>query len=306
MGLCKKPFALKAGDNVRLVAPASPFDFSLFQQGVQIIGAMGFVPVWGEEETSSDGYFAGSDRSRAARFENALKEKKSKAVWCIRGGYGSARILEFLDKSILSDSGKLIVGFSDLTALLLNASFPRGTVSIHGPVVTQLPRQPQRALDHLKNLLCSKEAIGRIPLGSMKRLTGGRAKGYLVGGNLSILASLVGTPWLPSLDGAILFLEDVGEQAYRLDRAFSQLKQSGALAKLKAFILGSLAGCEPDADQAGSARSVLEREIMSFGVPAVSGASFGHMERNVAIPMGAKAILDADQRTLTLTEPLLS
>jgi muramoyltetrapeptide carboxypeptidase len=293
--------ALRPGDRVRLVAPASPFDTKRFERGVEAIRRLGLVPVVGREEFAATGFLAGDDAARAGRLVRAFAEEETRAVWAIRGGYGTARLLSHLDLDAIRRRPKLFIGFSDLTALLNQLSAPGGFSVIHGPVVTQLGDLPASALDWLRRLLFDPSPPGTMPWGRLKTVVPGKTNGFLAGGNLSILASLCGTPYFPELSGSILFLEDTGEAAYRLDRCFFQLCQSGALKNVFGVVLGRLDGCTPATGRFG-ARATLERAIAALGVPAVSGASFGHHRRNFALPLGLLARLDAGRGELCLLE----
>jgi len=294
-----RPVALRPGDRVRLIAPASPFDPALFRAGQRAIERLGLIPVVSREEFSRDGFCAGSDEARAARLAKALGGEETRAVWCIRGGYGTGRLLHLLDLPGLRRHPKLLIGFSDVTALLLELARPGGFVTIHGPVVTQLPRLALSDLRWLRAMLFGMQWLRSVPLGRARVLVPGQAEGRLVAGNLAILASLAGTPFAPDLRGAILCLEDVGEEAYRLDRLFWQLASAGLLAQCRGVVLGELVGCKPP----GPARQALEAAIAALGLPALAGAPFGHGRRNVALPVGVRARLDAGARSLTLLEP---
>jgi muramoyltetrapeptide carboxypeptidase len=255
------------------------------------------------DEFARQGFLAGSDQRRADQLTRALQEGDTRAVWCIRGGYGTARLLRLLDLPRLRRHPKLLVGFSDVTALLAQLARPGGFVTIHGPVITQLSRLPGTDLRWLEALLFGTRAPGRVPLGRTRTLVPGTADGRLVAGNLSILASLAGTRFAPDLGGALLCLEDVGEQAYRLDRLLWQLASAGLLRRCRGIVVGELVGCKPEGTGPHSARRVLERAVAALGLPALSGAAFGHGGRNVALPVGVRARLDAGARTLTLLEP---
>lgn len=294
----RKPPRLQAGDAVRLVAPAGPFARSSVARGKSVLQGFGLKALIDGEEFTRLGYLAGSDKQRALRLNFALNEPGPKAAWCIRGGYGTARLLPLLHAS---GEPRLVVGCSDVTALLLWLSRPGGWVTLHGPMAAQLGRTTPGARRWLRRLLFDPAAAGRVPLGRLKKIRGGRVRGFLYGGNLSLLASLVGTPFLPPLAGAILFLEEVNEPAYRIDRMWNQLRQAGILSNILGVVLGALRGCRP-ARGAFSARRVLERAVAELGVPAVSGASFGHIENNMALPLGVLAELDADAPALTLLE----
>ncbi len=297
-----KPDRLRKGDRVRLIAPASPFDPGLFRAGQQVLEGLGLVPVASRGGLAREGFLAGSDQRRAEELRRALQEEDTRAVWCIRGGYGTARLLPLLDLPRLRRHPKLLVGFSDITALLVQLTRPGGFVTVHGPVITQLPRLPASHLRWLKAMLFEASAPQRVPLGRTRTLVPGKAEGRLMAGNLSILASLAGTRFAPDLSGAVLCIEEVGEQAYRLDRLFWQLVSAGLLKRVRGILLGELVGCQPEGTGRYSPRRVLERAIAMLGLPALSGAAFGHGRHNLALPIGARARLDAEARTLTLLE----
>jgi muramoyltetrapeptide carboxypeptidase len=296
---------LSQGDRVRLIAPASPFDHAALAAGRRVLERLGLVPVVSRREFARGGFLAGSDERRAEALSAALLETDTRAVWCIRGGYGTTRLLGALDLRALRRHPKLLVGFSDVTAVLLQLVRPDGFVAIHGPVVTQLPRLRAADLRWLRTLLFARRAPQRVPLGRLRTVAAGTAEGVLIAANLAILASLAGTPFAPDLRGAILCLEDVKEEAYRLDRMLWQVASAGLLSGIRGVVLGELVGCQPRSGRY-SARRVLERAAAATGVPVVSGAAFGHGRRNVAIPLGVRASLDAGAGTLTVLEPAVA
>jgi muramoyltetrapeptide carboxypeptidase len=297
-----KANALQAGQRVRLIAPASPFDPVAFEAGIATLRSLDLIPVFDRAEFQRTGFLAGSDASRAERLSRALLEKESDAVWCIRGGYGAARLLPFLDLGRLCRRPKLLIGFSDVTALLLRLSFFGGFTTIHGPVITQLAHVPREALRWLTRMLRSQEPLGVVPWGKLRCVRPGRAQGRILAANLSILSSLVGTPYLPSMKDVLLCVEDVGEEAYRLDRMFQQCLQSGLFKGVRGVVLGSLENCKPTGRSFFSAQKVLERAAISLCVPVVSGAWFGHNSKNFALPQGVRARLDASAGKLELLE----
>jgi muramoyltetrapeptide carboxypeptidase len=297
-----KPVALRRGDRVRLVAPAGPFDPALFEAGRSVLERLGLIPVVDRGEFARDGFLAGDDRRRAESLRAALLEEETQAVWCIRGGYGTARVLPLLDLPRLRRRPKLVVGFSDITALLLQLARPGGYVTIHGPVVIQLPRLAVADRRWLETLLFDAGEGRSIPFGRVRTLVPGAAEGRLAAGNLSILASLAGTPFAPDLRGTLLCIEDVGEEAYRLDRLFWQLASAGLLRGVRGIVVGELEGCTPTGSSRHSARRVLEQAAAALGIPALSGAAFGHGRRNVAIPIGVRARLDAEAGTVMILD----
>ena len=241
-------------------------------------------------------YLAGSDEVRAGALQGALDDPSTRAVWAVRGGYGLGRILGRLE---LGAVRKLLLGFSDLTALHA-ATNAQGLVSIHGPNVGQLGELTEPALARLAALLAGEQPgplTGGVPL------VAGRASGRLLGGNLTVLASLVGSPHLPPLTGAILLLEDVGESPYRLDRAFTQLRNAGLLDGVRGLALGQFPRCDPAQLDFGS-REVLADLAVQLGVPSAIGFPVGHVDDNRAVPLGVEVELDADGGTLTFARGL--
>ena len=293
-----KPPALRPGDAVAIVAPSGPFDRELFERGLAILERLGLRPLVDDRIFARRRYLAGPDDDRLALLQEALDRPDAPAVWCARGGYGAARLLPRLRLRGLFDRPKLLVGFSDATALHA-ALGARGLASLHAPVVTQLATQPPEVVDRLGALLFSPGPPP--PLLGGVTLAPGKERGVLLGGNLSVLASLAGTPFLPSLAGAVLFLEDVGERPYRLDRMWTQLRLAGALDRLRGLAVGELTRCE-ERDSDYTALDVLRDLARELGVPAAAGFPVGHGEVNQPLPLGAEVELDAGAGTLAFLE----
>jgi muramoyltetrapeptide carboxypeptidase len=293
-----RPPPLRRGDVVRVIAPAGPFEPAAFERGLEVLsGRLGLRPRCRPDVGARLGYLAGDDARRLEEWREAVADPEARAIFCARGGYGSMRLLPSIDPAPLLDRPKLLVGFSDVTALhaLLNRA---GLATVHGPVVTQLGRAPADAVDHLEALLTGTAPRPGpwAPPGPGAGLEGsavvvpGRATGPLLGGTLALLSHLCGTPWLPSLEGAILAIEDVGEAPSRLDRYLTQLRLAGALDGLAGVVVGQLSGC--DAGD-GAAAEVVRAAVRALGVPAVEGLPFGHEDRNLALPLGPRATLVA-------------
>jgi muramoyltetrapeptide carboxypeptidase len=283
---------------VRVVAPAGPFDAEPFERGLAVLrDRFGLHPRMRHDVASRDRYLAGSDGRRADEWKEAVADVEAKAIFCARGGYGAMRILPAVDPRPLAERPKLLVGFSDVTALhaALNAA---GLATVHGPVVTQLGRLPEDALEHLRALLFGTAAHpgSGAPLEPGAWLPGtetvraGRVTGPLLGGNVNLLAHLAGTRWFPPLDGAILFLEDVGEKPYQLDRLLTQLRLAGLLDRVAGVALGQFTACD-DAGVAGL--EVVREAVRDLGIPAAAGFEAGHEDRNFALPLGPRATLVA-------------
>lgn len=295
-----RPPALRRGDVVRIVAPSSPFDPQLFERGLDVLrNRFGLVPRFRPDITARHDYLAGDDARRLAEWHEAASDTEAKAIWCARGGYGSMRLLPRLEVARALHPPKVVVGFSDITAL--HAAHNRaGLVTCHGPVITQLSRLGPESLDHLEVLLFGGTppvADRRAPIPPPGRgvlgtavIRPGLASGPLIGGSLSLLAHLCGTRWHPRFAGAVLFLEDVGERPYRLDRMLTQLRLGGSLDGVAAICLGQFTRCD---DQELSGIEVVRRWTWDMGVPAIEGVAAGHEDVNLALPMGSMVTLVA-------------
>lgn len=300
--------ALRPGDPVAVVAPAGPASPRELSAGLTLVASRYRVRP-AENLFVREGYLAGSDERRRDAVNCALSDPDVRGIFCARGGYGVQRILPFLDGDALRSDPKPIVGFSDITALLCWAR-AQGVVAIHGPVVTQLPRLPRADLEHL---FCLLEEPGYAP-----RLSGsggnhssygptfagdsGAAEGPLVGGNLSLLGALAGSPWSPVLAGALLALEDIAEAPYRLDRLLTTLRQQpGACSAdtLAGVAVGELSGCAPGEAGGPPALEVVATLLSAPGRPVVSAFPIGHGSRNTAFPIGVPARLEPVAGILT-------
>jgi muramoyltetrapeptide carboxypeptidase len=292
----QKPPRLRPADRVSIIAPAGPFDRESFEAGFDVL-ARRYEPVFDPGLYSSTRYLAGDDDRRLSELHHALRDDRTRAVFCARGGYGAMRLLKRLQLD--STPLKPLIGFSDITSLHL-ALLARGRTSIHGPVLTQLAKQPPDSLERLYALLESDQPAP--PLLGTRTLVPGRARGRLVGGNLSVLTRLLGTPYFPDLRGALLFLEDVGERPYRLDRMWTHLDLAGAFTGAAGIVLGDFTRCEePQADYTSD--TILGELARATNLPCAAGFPFGHSDINHALPHGCLAELDSDARTLTFLEP---
>lgn len=273
---------LRPGDLVAVVAPCGPFPKERYERGIAVWRERGYRV----RELLPPGpwrYLAATDRERAAALRAAYGDPEVRAVVVARGGYGAMRILQEIDWGLIASSGKPLVGFSDATAMHF-ALFAHGAKGVHGPVVTQLGEQPPESVERLFALLESTSAPPPI---AGSQVGGGVASGRLVGGCLSLVAALAGTPFLPSLEGCILLLEEVGEAAYRLDRMWMQLRLSGALEGVAGFAIGSLTDCP--ASGGVEADDVLAELAADTGKPTLVHLPIGHGAVNLAVPHGARA-----------------
>ena len=300
--MVQKPPRLRPADRVSIVAPAGPFDRESFEAGFDVL-ARRYEPVFDPGISSKARYLAGDDDRRLAELHQALRDDRTRAVFCARGGYGAMRLLRRLH---LDDAPpKPLIGFSDITSLHL-ALLARGRASIHGPVLTQLAKQPPDSLERLFTLLESDQPAPPLP--GTRSLVPGRVRGRLIGGNLSVLTRLLGTPYLPDLRGALLFIEDVGERPYRLDRMWTHLDLAGVFARdtgVAGIVLGEFTTClEPSADYTPD--TILEELARATNLPCAAGFLFGHDDINHSLPHGCLAELDASTTsppTLSFLEP---
>jgi muramoyltetrapeptide carboxypeptidase len=286
--------ALRPGDPIRVIAPAGPFDRPRFEKGLALLAAR-YQVRHSDAIFARHRYLAGDDASRLADLKDALADN-SRALFLARGGFGSAHLLAGLRD--LPAPQKPIVGFSDLTSIngWLAA---RGQMAVHAPVITQLGRQPGTA-GRLFQLLESDQPLS--PLIGARTLVPGIAEGPLLGGNLAVFSRLVGTPFLPNLEGAVLLLEDVTEKPYQIDRIFTHLTLAGVFRGVKGLALGTFTECEERGVGYTSAEVIADL-ARGIGLPCAANFPIGHGEENQPVPLGALVRLDAGQGTLEFLEP---
>jgi muramoyltetrapeptide carboxypeptidase len=289
--------ALHRGDRVAVIAPASGFERSAFETGLAVIGERYRVE-HGAGIFERHRYLAGSDERRLEELQSVLADPAIRAVFCARGGYGATRLLKRLAGIAPAGTPKALIGFSDITALHIWLQ-GHGRRSIHGPVLTQLGRLAAASAERLFALLESPDPAA--PLEGSDTYVGGAAEGVLLGGNLSVFSRMLGTSFMPALDGAILLLEDQGERPYRLDRMWTHLELAGVFARVRGIALGSFTACdEPNADY-GSAE-VLRELAVATGLPCAAGFPIGHGEVNEPLPLGVRVRLDAGAARLSFLE----
>jgi muramoyltetrapeptide carboxypeptidase len=288
------PLGLRPGDCIGIVAPASSFEESDFFSGVQILKYMGFRVRFPEGIFAKSGYLAGSDVDRAAQVNAAFEDTAVQAILCARGGYGSMQILPYLDYAAIRRHPKLLMGFSDITALLCALYQRSGLVSCHGPVITTLNGVGSKTIDSVFNILTTV-ALPAIALKRGLVLSPGRATGPVICGNLTTLCHLVGTPFQMNMYAHILIIEDQGEKPYRIDRMLTQMKLAGIFAGLRGLGVGTFVNCG-DMDDV---LTIISRIFKPMHIPILAGFEIGHGADNIAVPFGCEAVLDADHQMLT-------
>jgi muramoyltetrapeptide carboxypeptidase len=312
-----RPKRLRKGDRVGLVAPASANFKSVDVEIAQdVVRAFSLEPRLGAHVRDRHGYLAGRDEARAADVNAFFADSSIAGIFAIRGGWGCARILPHLDWDRIRRNPKVVAGYSDLTALHCGLHARTGLVTFHAP--TLLSDWPAFSVDHFRRVVFEAETPTMSnPKGEEDRLvqrhfrtrtiTPGRARGRLLGGNLTVLTALVGSPYLPAFDGAILFLEDVDEDIYRVDRMLTQLALAGLLRRLAGLVFGSCTRCEPGEGYGSlTLEEVLDEHVRPLGIPAYEGAMIGHQDQQFTIPVGTRVELDAAAATLTMLEPAVA
>lgn len=313
-----RPPRLSHGTRVALVAPAGPLlELDDQQRAAELCRALGWEPVLAPNAGAQHGYLAGTDAQRLGDLNNALGDDSIGAIWCIRGGYGLTRILAGVNYAAARRHPKVVLGFSDVTALLLALHQQTGLITFHGPVARHDMTAYTRA--QLEPLVASAAPAGElrvppppadvlVPLQHrVISIAGGMAEGPLIGGNLSLVQCLLGTPFLPPLDGAILFLEDVGEELYRIDRMLSHLRLAGQLERLAGVALGRFTEMSRrGSDGATGLDRVFSDYLTPLGIPVVLGLPFGHVADQWTLPIGTRARLDGNAGTLEVLEGAVS
>lgn len=309
-----KPKRLQFGDTVGIVAPAGPpEDPDEIDQYSAAVEKLGFKPKLSANIRKRLGYLAGTDKERAADLMDMFADRDVKAIFCLRGGYGSARLLSLLDFHFIRRHPKIFLGFSDITSLHCAFLVRSKLITFHGPTLnTNLTSaKPSKFLVHsLLRTLMEPEPAGSICQGysdkTISILHKGKAKGHLIGGNLSVFCTMMGTPYQPRFRNNIFFFEDIGEEPYRLDRMLTQLLNAGVLEQVSGVAIGLNRNCKNKTTNAKEYQQmmmdVFKNRLMRLGVPVVEGLPFGHVRQNATLPVGIRAELDGEKGDLIITE----
>jgi muramoyltetrapeptide carboxypeptidase len=285
--------ALRPGMRIHAIAPSSPFPVDDFERGVARARERYDVS-YDPDIMTREGYFAGSDERRAAELLRALQDDSVHAIVAARGGYGATRLLDRLAPEVVARKPKLLVGFSDVTAL--HALWARaGLCTLHGSMLAALGRASEPLLQRWLRAL---EGVMPAPITGLTVLASGRARGPLLGGNLAVLSALIGTPYAPPLAGCVLFLEDIAERPYRVDRMLTSWQQAGWLQQPRAVVLGAFRDAAPGPDGVSVERVLCER-LENLGIPVLAGVPAGHLDDNLELPFGAIVEVDGAAGSLT-------
>ncbi len=310
-----KPFALKKGDTVTIVAPSFQFEKEQLYEAIERLQSFGLKPIYDDTIFHQYGYFSGTEKERAAAINKAIRNNKVKAIFSLKGGYGNATLLDKIDYKYLMHHPKIIIGRSDLTALLIAIYTKSNLVSFYGPSAAS--EQSKLTMAYEKDVLFQEntETIlsnqmfnpdkknGKSSEYPAYTITSGIVRGPFIGGNLSVLVSLLGTPYFPKdWQGKILFLEDVNEDIYKIDRMLGQLKNAGVLNQISGFVFGTCQKCKSEARGSFSLNEVIERYIKPLHIPAFSGAMIGHQEDIYTVPIGSMVEVNAQKRQIKFIE----
>jgi muramoyltetrapeptide carboxypeptidase len=307
-----KPKRLKTGDTVGVIAPASGVSPEDFEKALQNLADLGLKTKVGKYVRAQNGFLAGTDGQRLADLHWAFADKEIDAVWCVRGGYGVSRLLPAVDFNLIKRNPKIFIGYSDITALHVAIYQNCGFATFHGPVAAST--FSDYAKNYVAGVLMNPSAPYKIELSpdniakesnlfKTEVITKGICRGKLLGGNLSLLTALAGTPFgLRNTRGKILFIEDVNEQPYRVDRMFTQLRQSINLRQLAGIALGVFADCEAKDEGSQSLIEVVKDRLGDLKIPVIYGLSFGHIRDQFTLPIGIEAELDTENATMTFLE----
>jgi muramoyltetrapeptide carboxypeptidase len=299
-----KPPALRPGDTVGIVAPASNVKRNELEAGCEGLRRAGYLPFYFDSIVEQDLYFAGSIQRRARELEEMFARDDVRAIVCARGGYGSNYLLETLDLGKIKSHPKIFVGYSDLTALLTYFSDAAGLVTFHGPMAAKDWAHPDGVdlpswLAALSGTLPWEAVLG-APSGA-KGLAEGTAEGILYGGCLSIVVASLGTPYEIRTEGTILFLEDVAAKPFQIDRMLMQLKLAGKLNEVRGIVFGEMRDCMQNANQGYTLEEIMLRVVGELGVPVAFGVPSGHVAaRNITLPIGVRAGLTVDGGKVSL------
>jgi muramoyltetrapeptide carboxypeptidase len=311
-----RPKVLRAGDTIGLITPSTyvsdPDRLALVERTVRYFN---LKPKWGRNVRKQAGYLGGSIAERVDDLHAMFRDPEVRGIFAIRGGYGSAQLLDHIDYGLIRSNPKVFLGYSDITALHLAINKKAGLVTFHGPVA--LSRFTDYTQKYFRKALFETEPIGPVtnppesntlrPSHTLRTVRPGRASGTLIGGNLTLISTTMGTPYEIETKGRILFIEDVGEEPYRIDRMLTQLKLAGKLDEAAGIIWGECEDCHPN-DYKPSFQStfslgeIVDNILGGLKIPVLSGLTFGHTDDQVTLPEGVRATLDADKQELVIEE----
>lgn len=302
-----RPRRLKQGDTVGIVSPAWSFDPLHFKEGVDKLKDMGYRVKYDSSIFSKYWSMAGHDKERAGQINRMFADKEVKAIFCAQAGYGSMRVLPYLNKKIIKKNSKIFIGYSDITILLYYLYKINNMVVFHGPVVSGEINKNMNTinLDYLTTAITQREPLGEMQFSTLRSLKPGVARGILIGGNMSLIISAIGTPYDIDTENKILFLEDIGEDLEVIDDYIMHLKLAGKLRKIKGIVFGRMIDCVAHSGSKYTIRDILSENLKGINVPVVYGFPSGHRmfgDINITLPLGIPVTLDAEKPALFINE----
>lgn len=301
---------LLKGDLIGIISPASAVDdFAKVEQGVKYLEKLGYKVEVGKNVGKVHGYLAGNDEERLSDLHYMFKKKEVKAIFCIRGGYGSNRLLDKIDYNLIKRNPKIFVGYSDITSLQMGFFAKTGLITFAGPMlaVDFYSEISSYAEESFWSSITTNKPLGKVKMPEGEKLFGlnkGEKEGRIVGGNLAVLTSLIGSKFFPDLKGKILLIEEIGEAPYRIDRMLSQLNFSNNLDKIGGAVLGAFIDCnEKDPTKSSlTLGEVVEDYFGRLKVPVIYNLSHGHLENNLTIPLGINVKINSSRTILEFLE----
>ena len=298
-----KPPRLKSGEVIGIISPASSVqDPSLLNKGVRYIENNGYRVEVGKSVDKIKGYLAGDDEERVDDLNQMFKNKNVKAIICVRGGYGSGRIIDKINYKLIRNNPKILVGYSDITALQMAIIKKTGLITFAGPMLAPdfAERMNPESEDFFWRLITSKKKIGRLSFADNNKLPAinkGSAVGRIIGGNLSVLSSLIGTPYFPELKDKILLMEDIDEIPYRIDRLLNQMRLNNVFKQVKGILLGRFVDCyEHDPEKKTlTLGEVMEDYLQDLKIPVIYSFPHGHIKEKITVPFGIKVKINASR-----------
>ncbi|MCP4760606.1 MAG: LD-carboxypeptidase [archaeon] len=292
----EKKYFLKPGDTIGICAPSARFDLQKFNNGIQIIKDLGYRVEIPKEIFEKKRYLAGDDILRANIINRLVADSEIDGIMCARGGFGAMRILQYLNWELIKKSPKLFIGFSDISSLLLSIVDKTGNIVIHGPTIVSLADAQEKTLESFQNTI--QGILGEIEIQNGKILKSGQCTGVLKGGNISTISHLLGTRFQPDFHNTVLFLEDIGEPAYKIDRMLSQMKMAGVFRTIAGVITGSFEKC----DNVEYIFEILLEIFQEFNIPVMTGLNSGHGKINLSFPMGMDVTINIENSIATKRE----
>ncbi|RDW22249.1 LD-carboxypeptidase [Oceanobacillus arenosus] len=296
------PMHLEKGDRIGVIAPAGPPDLEKTSKAISFFQAMGLQVRFAEHLNRVHGYLAGTDEERLMDFHEMIDDRSIKAIFCARGGYGTARIVPYLDFELIKNNPKIIWGYSDITYLHTTIRQETGLITFHGPMLSDISRNNFDSLSGSlfqqlfePTILTYSESIS-----TLQTIVEGQAEGQLVGGNLSLIASSIGTPYELDVKDKLLLIEDIGEEPYRIDGMLNQLKLAGKLTDAAGIVIGDFAIVESKLPSSLTLQQVFQHYFAELMIPVMSGFKIGHCLPHFSVPLGAMAKLSTFDKTLVL------